>query len=248
MESMLDEIKDYWTGRAENYSECILDDLETGKSDHWLNIIGEHADLSKPMKILDIGTGPGFFPMLLKGRGHDVTAIDYTQAMLDIAKKNCEESGAEVNLLRMNAQNLEFEDNTFDLILSRNLVWDLERPRQAYREWLRVLKPNGKMLTFDGNHYLYLYDNVYANAEKKKERSHYKKTETDFGADPEVMQNIAKDLPLSKERRPQWDVNTLMELGAQTVHIHTDGRDSNIVEYEGERVYLPNSFFIFARK
>ena len=167
--------------------------------------------------------------MLPKVREHDVTAIDYTPAMLDIAKKICEESGAEVNLLRMNAQNLEFEDNTFDLILSRNLVWDLERPRQAYREWLRVLKPNGKMLTFDGNHYLYLYDNVYANAEKKKERSHYKKTETDFGADPEVMQNIAK-ISAQQERSPMG-CHTLMELvHRQSTSILTEGL--HIVEYE----------------
>lgn len=35
-----------------------------------------------------IGTGPGFFPVILAEAGYKVTAVDYTQEMLDTAKRN----------------------------------------------------------------------------------------------------------------------------------------------------------------
>ncbi|MCQ4823180.1 class I SAM-dependent methyltransferase, partial [Eubacterium callanderi] len=56
------------------------------------------------------------------------------------------------------AHTLDFEDNTFDLIVTRNLTWNLERPDEAYGEWHRVLAPGGRMLNFDANWYLHLYD------------------------------------------------------------------------------------------
>ena len=48
----------------------------------------------------------------------------------------------------MDAQKLDFEDNTFDVVISRNLTWNLEHPDVAYREWVRVLKVGGKTSEF----------------------------------------------------------------------------------------------------
>ncbi len=45
---------------------------------------------------------------------------------------------------------MEFPDETFDLVISRNLIWNLDDPKAAYREWLRVLKPERKLMIFDG--------------------------------------------------------------------------------------------------
>ena len=44
-------------------------------------------------------------------------------------------------------------DNTFDMIVSRNVTWNLEHPDRAYYEWMRVLKPGGVLLNFDANWY-----------------------------------------------------------------------------------------------
>ena len=62
------------------------------------------------------------------------------------------------------------------------------------------------------------------------------------------MERIAEELPLSSQRRPQWDVDTLIELGVTTIKVDTDGRDSLKVVKDGETVYLPFSFFICATK
>lgn len=71
----------------------------------------------------------------------------------------------------MDGQNLEFADGTFDVVISRNLTWNLENPQKAYSEWQRVLKEGGVLLNFDANWYGYLYD-----AEKKDSTSRIEKT------------------------------------------------------------------------
>ena len=48
----------------------------------------------------------------------------------------------------MDAQALEFEDESFDVIISRNLTWNLPHPEMAYKEWLRVLKKRWKAFEF----------------------------------------------------------------------------------------------------
>ncbi|MGN0098175.1 MAG: class I SAM-dependent methyltransferase [Candidatus Methanomethylophilaceae archaeon] len=211
-----------------------------------MNIINSHLDSDGPLKVLDVGTGPGFFPVILGREGHKVTAVDCTQAMLDEAAANCKAVGVEAEFFRMDAQNLDFEDESFDLVISRNLIWNLEDPERAYREWMRVLREGGKLMVFDGNHYLYLYDKDYAKAEKiNSQRNQH----THLGnVDVNIIRDIARDLPLSRQRRPQWDVDLLIEMGVQSVTLDTDGRDSYRIDIDGKTVYLPYSFFICADK
>lgn len=246
MSGQLDCIEDYWTQRAEGYSESVLDTIESGRSEHWLGIINKHLDGKKGLRVLDVGCGPGFFPIILGREGHHVTAVDYTEAMLDEARENCRTRGIKAEFFRMDAQALDFEDASFDLVISRNLIWNLEDPEKAYHEWFRVLRDGGKLMLFDGNHYLHLYDKEYAEAEKERsgpgEHPHIGNVDTN------VMKEIAKTLPLSRERRPQWDVNLLIEMGVQNLSLETDGRDSFKVDVGGKTIYLPFSFFICATK
>ena len=235
MESNLEEIEGYWTLRADGYSETVLEQIEDGRYRHWLGIIEKHLPEGGSLRILDVGCGPGFFPIILGREGHSVTAVDYTEAMLDQARENCSRYGVEAVFERMDAQHLEFDDDSFDVVISRNLVWDLESPRDAYREWLRVVRPGGKLMVFDGNHYLYIYDREYAEVHMN-------------GVDASIMERIAENLPLSRERRPQWDVDNLIEMGAKNIVVDTDGRDSYRIDVGGETLYLPGSFFICVTK
>ena len=136
----------------------------------------------------------------------------------------------------MDAQKLDFEDNTFDVVISRNLTWNLEHPDVAYREWVRVLKAGGTLLNFDANWYGYLYEEeqrkAYENDRKNVENNslddHYLCT------DIERMERIALQVPLSKISRPQWDVKTLREAGL--LGIHTDTEIWKTVWSEEERL------------
>ncbi len=247
MESNLKDIEGYWTLRAEGYSASIMETIEDGRFNHWLGIIKKHLPDGSCLKILDVGCGPGFFPIILGREGHSVTAVDYTEAMLDQARCNCSRYGVDVDFRRMDAQSLEFDDCQFDVVISRNLVWDLESPRRAYAEWLRVLRPGGKMMIFDGNHYLYKFDEEYARAQRDSD-VHEESHKHMGNVDARIMERIAEGLPLSRERRPQWDVDNLIEMGASNIVVDTDGRDSYKLKVGGETLYLPRTFFICVTK
>ena len=189
----------------------------------------QHTDKYKDhLRILDIGTGPGFFPMILAEAGYHVTAIDYTPGMLEKAAENAAkfigEKSRNIEFKRMDAQALEFEDESFDVIISRNLTWNLPHPEMAYKEWLRVLKKGGKLLNFDANWYGYLYDDkkreAYENDRKNVEKGslddHYLCTDIDR------MEKIALQVPLSETKRPGWDVKVLEALGAAQIQVNED--------------------------
>ena len=49
----------------------------------------------------------------------------------------------------MDAENPDFPDGTFDVIVSRNLTWTLPDAEHAYQEWFRVLKPGGHLVILE---------------------------------------------------------------------------------------------------
>lgn len=208
---LLTQIEQYWTGRAEGYSQVNQHELATGQDQVWLTEIQKHLPEGKNLKILDIGTGPGFFAILMAKAGYDVTAVDYTEAMLDEARKNAGSYVKDIDFRRMDAQHLEFSDGSFDVVISRNLTWNLEEPEQAYREWMRVLKPGGKLLNFDANWYHHLFDEEkrreYEADRKQVEllslEDHYTCTDID------AMEDIARQVPMSHTMRPAWDLRVL---------------------------------------
>ena len=225
MKNLLSEIESYWTTRAEGYSEVNHKELEGMQKKAWLQTLESQFPKKKKeeLKILDIGTGPGFFPVILAEAGYYVTAVDYTQEMLDTSKKNAGNLCKKITFYKMDAQNLKFEDESFDVIISRNLTWNLKDPKKAYREWQRVLKPGGKLLNFDANWYGYLYDEEKRQAYEADRKSvksenlddHYLCTDIDR------MEKIALQMPLSAIQRPSWDRKFLKKNGFGSVAVDT---------------------------
>ena len=133
MAELLNQIEEYWSTRVEGYSEVNEKEINGTQKENWLRVLEERfPDKAKAdLKILDVGTGPGFFPRILSEAGYYVTAVDYTEDMLEKAKENTKEYQSQIEFYRMDAQNLEFENNQFDVVISRNLTWNLENPVQA---------------------------------------------------------------------------------------------------------------------
>lgn len=211
MKDLLSEIESYWTTRAEGYSEVNHKELNGMQKGAWLEVLkGQFPEKAKDeIKILDIGTGPGFFPVILAEAGYKVTAVDYTQEMLDTAKRNAGNLCERISFYKMDAQNLEFEDDVFDVVISRNLTWNLKDPKRAYEEWCRVLKPGGKLLNFDANWYGYLYDEEkrlsYEEDRKSVESEHL--DDHYLCTDIDRMEKIALQMPLSSINRPSKNLN-----------------------------------------
>lgn len=222
MESMLfDEIKCYWTSRVGGYSQVNRQELATGQDKVWLRELKKHLPQKRKLKILDVGTGPGFFAIILAREGYDVTAVDCTKAMLHEAKRNAGKLRERINFMLMDAQKLEFEDKTFDVVISRNLTWNLEDPEAAYSHWVRVLKKDGIILNFDANWYRHLYDEDMRKGYESDRKKTADKGKEDLYTctDINTMEDIAKRVPLSNTVRPSWDKAVLEKCGIDEICI-----------------------------
>ncbi|MCC2125222.1 class I SAM-dependent methyltransferase [Hominiventricola filiformis] len=211
MSQTLEQIRQYWNSRAEGYTLSNREELE---DEHriflWEQQIRRALNGRICRHVLDVGCGPGFFSVLLARLGYEVTAVDYTENMLAEARKNAVHYGVDIDFRRMDAQKLDFEDGIFDLVISRNVLWNLEQPEQAYREWLRVLKPNGTVMNFDGNFYYYVTDAEYGDR-TRWEHKHMQ------GINANSIDRIGEHLPMARRLRPEWDVQELQKLGAKEV-------------------------------
>lgn len=195
-------IENYWNKRSADFSRVRRQELNGANGQAWLELIESHLKNSKPLKVLDVGTGAGFFAILLAGRGHKVTGIDMSPKMIHEAKRNMVEFGCRVDFKQMNAQELNFDDESFDVLLSRNLTWTLPDVMQAYREWHRVLKVGGVLMNFDSD---------YGDKNFQNETTCAKGgVEDDMLAE---CTSIKNELRISTHTRPEWDIDFLKSLG-----------------------------------
>lgn len=100
----------------------------------------------KSMKVLDVGCGTGNFSIKLAKMGCEVVGIDVSEEMLKVAEAKVREEGLNIKFYKMDAHQMEFEDNTFDGVLSVTAFEFLKEPEKAIEEIFRVLKPNGQLL------------------------------------------------------------------------------------------------------
>lgn len=213
----------YWTKRAPGYSAVNQSELNSGQRTIWKRVLLTHIEAAcgkedpAHIRVLDVGTGPGFFAILLAEQGYSVTAVDYTASMLQEARMNAGQLGQAIRFCQMNAEQLAFADGCFDVVVARNLTWNLPHPDKAYREWRRVLKPGGLLLNFDANWYRYLYDDEARQGYLQDRKNIYQSGVADetAGTDVPAMEAIAYKAPLSGAARPQWDMTLLQGLGME---------------------------------
>lgn len=244
--TIIRENREYWTRRAPGYSRVNREELATDQRRLWLRALVERICARLPgraptsIEVLEVGTGPGFFAILLAEAGYRVTAIDLTPSMLAEARRNAGALSNRIAFMEMNAQALDFKDGRFDVVVSRNVTWNLPEPKAAYREWTRVLKPGGLLLNFDANWYRYLFD---GDARDAFDRDRANSAEADVGdlnvgENFDRMEDIARRVPLSRIDRPQWDVDALTSLG---MAVETDRRIWERVWSRQEKINLAST-------
>ena len=209
-------IEKYWDERSEHFSQSRRLELDGVDGAAWKNLFKKNLPAGS-LKILDVGTGAGFFAAILSKLGHKVIGIDMSTKMLGEAQKNLRELNLHAEFHKMNAQNLHFDDETFDAVVTRNLTWTLPDVKAAYREWHRVLKVGGVLMNFDSD-----YGGESFSACTIEEITSAQLNECDA---------IKNSLTISTRRRPMWDagflegINFSVRLDEDISHVvHRDKR------------------------
>lgn len=210
-------VQRYWTQRSHDFGIVRRNELEDEMGRKWFRELEKHLPENGKLKVLDVGTGTGFFAVLLAQAGHRVEGVDLTPAMLEEARALAAHRGLDITFREMDAQTLDYEDGCFDAVISRNLTWTLPDPERAYGQWFRVLKPGGVLLNFDANWYRYLWDRGAEQAHARDRENLWASDVRDetAGTDVSAMEAIARQAPLSARMRPGWDLGVLRGLGLQ---------------------------------
>lgn len=142
------QVKEWWNTAEHNYDAIAAHGVHSeAEKKLWTEVITQLLGTDQKLKILDMGTGTGFLALLLAEMGHDVTGVDWAGSKLEKAKEKIKRTGNFVNFVEDDAENLSFEAEQFDAVISRHLIWTLANPDSAFKEWARVTKSGGKVLT-----------------------------------------------------------------------------------------------------
>lgn len=99
-------------------------------------------------QVLEVGVGTGKnFPY--HPAGATVTGIDLSERMLSRARRQADKLGRPLDLRRMDAQQLEFPDNTFDAAVATFVFCSVPNPERGLQELARVVRPDGRIVLLE---------------------------------------------------------------------------------------------------
>ena len=145
------QVAAHWDRRAAHFDEDFGHSIGSpAERAAWDRILDLVIPAGRPIDALDAGCGTGFLSLELAARGHRVTGIDFAPAMLAEARKKAAAQSLAIRFEEADAEQLPFPATAFDLVMSRHVLWTLPHPEAAIDEWVRVLRPGGRLVVLDG--------------------------------------------------------------------------------------------------
>jgi ubiquinone/menaquinone biosynthesis C-methylase UbiE len=145
------QVAAHWNRRAPSFDEGFGHSISTpAERAAWDRILDLVLPGRSGLVTLDAGCGTGFLSFELAARGHDVTGVDFAPAMLAEARRKAGARGVSVRFEEADAERLPFASGSFDLVISRHVLWTLPHPEAAIDEWIRVLRRGGRLVVVDG--------------------------------------------------------------------------------------------------
>jgi SAM-dependent methyltransferase len=145
MSAQKDQVRAAFTAQADSYANSAVIAAEETRR-RFVTFIG-----CKPShRVLDVATGPGFLALLFAERVSKVVGVDLTPAMLEKAKATGRSKGlTNVEFRLGDAENLTFDDNSFDVTSCGSAFHHFPKPEKVLAEMARVACPGGKVAIID---------------------------------------------------------------------------------------------------
>lgn len=139
------DIHDDWEDAYRNPENEKFYDLSF---DYIAKTVGEPGSL-----FLDVGCGSCAHSKRLAERGYSVCAIDFSEPVVQNARRNVSAAGMEdrISVHREDVLNLTFEDGKFDHVLCWGVLMHMPEPNRAISELDRVLRRGGKLVFSENN-------------------------------------------------------------------------------------------------
>jgi ubiquinone/menaquinone biosynthesis C-methylase UbiE len=167
--------------------------------------------------LLDVGCGTGVMALLLAEMGHVVTGVDISETMLERAREKAAQLDLSVEFKIGDAEELPFEGSTFDVVISRHVLWALPNPEKAVAEWKRVLRPGGRVIVIDGNWgangslfhrgWRFFGQLLVLITEQRNPWPRWR------------YKGIERELPMRQRERPEADIAILKDMGFEEIEV-----------------------------
>ena len=99
-----------------------------------------------PARVADLGCGTGTLARLLVDNGYTVDGLDFSPAMIELARKKVPEAEFTIG----DASDPILEAGSFDAVLCRHVLWALPNPDRVLARWVRLLRPAGAVVLVEG--------------------------------------------------------------------------------------------------
>lgn len=104
----------------------------------------EFYAIGRASRVLDVGCGPGHFVVFCAEKGCDVTGIDSSRGMVNLASKRLAQKNLSAHLMQVDISGgLPFKNGAFDAVACESVLNHVGNPQQVVEEIERVLKPGG---------------------------------------------------------------------------------------------------------
>jgi ubiquinone/menaquinone biosynthesis C-methylase UbiE len=164
-DALLAEIRDYWNthihdleiatqpvGTAGFFQE--LTEYRFDKLRYLPRVVDFSAYQGK--RLLEVGCGVGTDLVRFARAGAIVTGVDLAEVSIDLARKNVAQDGLTADLQVMNAEDLEFEDSSFDVAYAHGVLQYTADAQKMIKELHRVLRHGGEAILMVYNKYSWL--------------------------------------------------------------------------------------------
>lgn len=215
---MITEIAKYWDKQSSIWSEEKQEAWTLPETTYWLHYFKSLLPDLSGNRVLEVGTASGYFANILHLAGYEVTAVDLSPNMIDEAKKVSVDLGFPISYHVMDAQDLQFQKNHFDLVFTRLMTWTTPDVERFYRGSFDVLKPGGMFLNFDGD-----FGNMCFTQE-----GHERYPEGIM----EQANAIKSKLDISKHNRPKRDIELLERAGFEQISVDKEAQNRILHEVE----------------
>lgn len=237
MEQIKLRMTDYWAERVPTFSALRMKEFSGKMRSRWMAEFAKYIPMHTPLKILDLGTGTGFFCFLLGAEGHQVTGIDLTEDMIAEAKRTAEILAIPADFYVMDAENPTLTPGTFDVLVTRNLTWGLPHLETAYQNWHRLLKPGGILINFDADYCREKNDTPLPENHAHKGIPDRMKQE---------YESFKEELKPVQQPRPQWDAELLEKAGFHDISVDSEVYKRIYLDFD--EFYNPTPMFTITAK
>ena len=148
---MTDEARTLWDAEAEAFDDAAdhgLRDPDVRRA--WAQLLLPLIN-GRGLQVADLGCGTGTLSLLLASEGgHFVSGVDFSSGMIRRAREKADGMIPKPVFSVADAADPPLPAGSFDVVLSRHVLWAMPDPAAALQKWIELLTPTGILILIEG--------------------------------------------------------------------------------------------------